>query len=122
MRFESVYVCVLQIDSTGAVDFDDLSTMGKVGQISMRPAPEHNAVRELQVGNEDLKLAAEVILGRLDIADLIGGSKVQQKAAMVRLTPTAALLCMHVICMHLSGSGCTSNVQSRLLSHKQVNQ
>ena len=67
----------------------------------MRPAPEYNPVRELQVGSEDLKQAAEVILGRLDIADLIGGSEVQQKAAVVRLTPAAALLCMFVICQLL---------------------
>ena len=83
---------VLQIDSTGAVGFDDQGTMGKVGQVSMRPAPESHAVRELQVGSEDLKQAAEVILGRLDIADLIGGSEVQHKAAVVRITPVIVLL------------------------------
>ena len=96
-------MCVLQIDSTGALDFDDLFTMGKVGQVSMRSAPEHNAVRELQVGNEDLKQAAEVILGRLDIADLIGGSKVQQNAAVVRLTPsTNSCIALHACHLHAS--------------------
>ena len=90
---------MLQIDSTGEIGFDDLVTMGKVGQVSMRTCiPEYNAVRELQVGSEDLKQAAEVILGRLDIADLLGGSEVQQKAAVVRFTPAAALLCTSYVC------------------------
>lgn len=79
-----MYVCILQMDSVGTVGFDNLVTMGKVGQVSMRPAPVYNPVKELQVGSEDLKKAAEVLLGRLDIADLIGGSNVQEKAAEVR--------------------------------------
>ncbi len=74
----------LQASTTiGIASFDDQATMGKVGEASMRPAAERNAVKELLVGNEDLKQAAEVILGRLDIADLIGGSNVQYKAAEV---------------------------------------
>ncbi|KAL3137049.1 hypothetical protein ABBQ32_006634 [Trebouxia sp. C0010 RCD-2024] len=71
------------VDSTGVVAFDDLFTMGKVGQVSMHPAPEYNAVEELLVGSEDLKQAAEVILGRLDIANLVGGPIVKYKAAEV---------------------------------------
>ena len=66
--------------------------MGKVGQASMRPAPKRNAVRELLVGKQDLKQAAEVILGRLDIADLIGGSNVQYKAAEVCLAALSWLM------------------------------
>lgn len=75
--------CDLQVDSTGVVAFDDLFTMGKVGQVSMHPAAEYNAVEELLVGSEDLKQAAEVILGRLDIANLVGGPIVKYKAAEV---------------------------------------
>ena len=66
--------------------------MGKVGQASMRPAPKRNAVRELLVGKQDLKQAAEVILGRLDIADLLGGSNVQYKAAEVCLAASSWLM------------------------------
>ena len=58
--------------------------MGKIGQASMRPLPQRDAVRELLVGSDDLRQAAEVILGRLDIADLVGGSNVQDKAAEVK--------------------------------------
>ena len=97
---------VLQVDSTGTAGYDDLGTVGKVGQVSMRPAPKHKAVRELQVGSEDLRQAAEVILGRLDIADLIGGSAVQQKAAVVRFATESAAL--HTACMHLSANACSS--------------
>lgn len=88
-----MFLCVLQMNSTGTVGFDNLVTMGKVGQVSMRPAPVYNPVKELQVGGEDLKQAAEVLLGRLDIADLIGGSNVQEKAAEVRLASVHVLLC-----------------------------
>lgn len=75
----------LQVDFSVAATFDDLTSMGKVGQTSMRPPPHQDVFRELLVGGEDLKQAAEVILGRLDIADLVGGSNVQYKAAAVCL-------------------------------------
>lgn len=70
-----------------AASFDGQNSMGKVGVASVRPAAQRNAVRELMLGDQDLKQAAEVILGRLDIADLVGGANVQQKAAAVRATP-----------------------------------
>ena len=78
----------MQVSTTGVASFDSQDSMGKMGFASMRPAAEQNAVKELLVGNEDLKQAAEVILGRLDIADLVGGSEVQQKAAEVRGSAT----------------------------------
>ena len=98
---------MLQVDSTGEVGFDDLISMGKVGKIVMRPPPEYNPVRELRVGNEDLKQAAEVVLGRLDIADLIGGSNVQYKAALVRVATVSTVFGMHIVSLHLSSKGCT---------------
>lgn len=94
------------MDSTGVAAFDDLFTFGKVGQVSMRPAPEYNAVRELLVGSEDLKQAAEVILGRLDIANLVGGPIVRHKAAEV--SPACVYPAWHTCSKHASinRSGC----------------
>ncbi len=85
----------MQVGTTGIIaSFDSQDSMGRVGVASMRPAAQHNAVQELMLGDQDLKQAAEVILGRLDIADLVGGTNVQQKAAAV--CAIAAITCCSV--------------------------
>jgi stalled ribosome rescue protein Dom34 len=82
----------MQVGTPGVVaSFDSQDSMGRVGLASMRPAAQRNAVQELMLGDQDLKQAAEVILGRLDIADLVGGANVQQKAAAVCVI--AAMTC-----------------------------
>jgi hypothetical protein len=82
----------MQVGTTGIVaSFGSQDSMGKVGVTSMRRAARRNAVQELMLGDQDLKQAAEVILGRLDIADLVGGANVQQKAAAV--CAIAAITC-----------------------------
>ncbi|DBB13646.1 TPA: hypothetical protein ACH3X3_000668 [Trebouxia sp. C0006] len=74
-----------EVGTPGVVaSFDSQDSMGRVGLASMRPAAQRNAVQELMLGDQDLKQAAEVILGRLDIADLVGGANVQQKAAAIQ--------------------------------------
>ena len=88
-------VPALQVDFLVTAAFDDLTSMGKVGQTSMRPPAQEDAVRELLVGGKDLKQAAEVILGRLDIADLVGGPNVQYKAAAVRLLSPRGDICVY---------------------------
>ena len=83
----------MQVSTTGVIaSFDSQDSMGRVGVASMRPAAQRNAVQELTLGDQDLKQAAEVILGRLDIADLVGGANVQQKAAAV-CAITAIICC-----------------------------
>jgi hypothetical protein len=89
-----VELCV-QVGTKGIIaSFDSQESMGRVGVASTRPAAQRNAVQELMLGDQDLKQAAEVILGRLDIADLVGGANVQQKAAAV--CAIAAITCCSV--------------------------
>ena len=60
-------------------------TAGKPGFTHMRPAPEQQAdpMGDLLVASTDVRQAAEVVLGRLDISQLVGGPQVQQTAAQV---------------------------------------
>ena len=60
-------------------------TAGKPGFTHMRPAPEQQAdpMGDLLVASTDVRQAAEVVLGRLDISQLVGGPQAQQTAAQV---------------------------------------
>ena len=68
------------------VSFDDEISVGKVGSISMKHQVKRDAIKELQglqMGNQSIRQAAEVALGRLDINELGGGHTAQAKAEEV---------------------------------------
>ena len=62
--------------------FDDSFTLGKVGLVYMRQLWQRDPLKELRLDSEDIQQAAEVVLGRLDIRELIGGTS-RDKAAKV---------------------------------------
>ena len=56
------------------MSFDDSFTLGKVGSVSMRQQEQRDPMKELRLDSNDMQQAAEVVLGRLDIRELIGGT------------------------------------------------
>lgn len=71
----------LQIDNQGAISFSRVP--GRSGELTMRHFAEPDPLRQLAVGDEKLKKAAEVVLGRLDIAQLLGSRVLRAKAEQV---------------------------------------
>ena len=73
-------------ESTSTASFNGQAA-GKPGFTSIRSMPLGlTAMEELRLADSDVRQAAEVVLGRLDIAELVGGPQVQAQAAEVPLS------------------------------------
>lgn len=99
---------------------------GKSGFVHMRSTPQQQAdpLGDLLVSKSDIKQAAEVVMGRLDITELVGGPQVQETAAQVSISTShcnvsalgtepesrffrATCMCMHLVAVgHGCGHGC----------------
>lgn len=73
--------------SASVASFNEEEAAGKQGFVHMRSAPQQMAdpIGDLLVSPSDVKQAAEVVMGRLDITELVGGPQVQETAAQVML-------------------------------------
>lgn len=78
--------------SASAASFND-EAAGKAGFVCMRAAPQQQAdpLGDLLVASADVRQAAEVVMGRLDITQLVGGPQVQETAAQVGCLQSTAL-------------------------------